>query len=102
MSGIKLNLIKLPLIETPINPKHQRKNETFQEYKERRFKENYDNLFNLMARNKDRFIGIHIKKQADLLVTMWSGGHKLITLSNEEILYHTESQLIDFIKENLI
>ena len=87
-------------IETS-NSKIQRKDESFEEFKIRRFKENYEILYNLMQRNKEKFVEINLKKQGDLLVTLWKGGIKLATLSNNDILFHVEGELIDFIKSHL-
>jgi hypothetical protein len=87
--------------QTPLKISEINKEETFEEFKQRKFDENYKKLYNLIDKNPSKFEGIELRKKEGRVLSLWKGGTKLITLFNQEIWYHETSDFIRFLRSNL-
>jgi hypothetical protein len=71
---------------------------SFEQRKREFFKLHLDKLFHMMSTDRSRFNGYILKKPDELIASLWRGGTKVITLFNDEVQYHENSETVDLIR----
>jgi hypothetical protein len=75
--------------------------ETFEEMKARLFKRNFERLERVRRKYPKEMLNVLIKQHEGRFVSLWKGGDKIISLMNNEILYHSLGDTELFLKRFL-